>query len=604
LPDGNPNLPIGSVVITSAGTSLANHATEVAGVMVSTIPGQQGIATGSQVKSANANDVGQNVAGTYWSANLLSLLKTDYIVNMSWGLNVVNAALPGGNNGNNYISPFVDWAASNYNTLVVVAGNEGSSGTSGTALGSPSDAYNVINVGATGYRTASNAQLNYMRLAPYTQTNMTGDTSAITGYGREKTDLVAPGGDPFSSLSSNRANYLAFAAGPGNTSPSTSAAPANGFVDQFVSTAGGFSATSSVTNRRDTFFGFGGPPSMDTSTASSNLVITNTGSIYPNPVGTVIPTTIAGTSFAAPEVSGAAALLTQYGNNQGFSVDHRLTKALLMNGAVKQFNVGGTVVNLTGTNGTSTWAPLPGKGVTPVCPGFPVGFAPNVQPGLDPNLGTGEMNVVNSLVNYQAGRGTATTITNAFVKPIGWDMETVASGFGANTIAYSYDFNLANSLGTAGLASGSFQATLCWDDPVTISNSGSLANPVGPNTTFSRLTQSGTLNASAPMMTDLDLYLFQLTDGTLGAPVTYSTSDIDNQEYVYAAGLAAGNYALVVTNAQYGTPSNTTYGLAWSTQAVPEPGTWALMSAGLAAWFCGRRSQWGRAWRPKQRPSS
>ena len=103
--------------------------------------------------------------------------------------------MPGGNNGNNYISPFVDWAASNYNTTVVVAGNEGSSGTSGTAVRPPAGHVPAAHrtPAATGYRTAANAMLDYTRLAPYTQTNMTSDTSSITGYGREKTDLVAAG---------------------------------------------------------------------------------------------------------------------------------------------------------------------------------------------------------------------------------------------------------------------------------------------------------------------------------------------------------------------------------------------------------------------------
>jgi hypothetical protein len=589
MQDGNPNLPAGSVIIFSPTASRADHPSQVAGVIVSTIPGQQGISPGSQVTSANTSDVGQNTSGTYWSKNLLGLINSEYIVNMSWGLNVVNAGMPGGNNGNNYLSPFVDWAANTYDTTVVVAGNEGSSGTSGTALGSPSDAYNVINVGATGFRPTSNAVLDYTRLAPYTQSNMTSDTSSITGYGRQKTDLVAPGGDPFFSLGNNRANTLAYVAGAGNTSPSTTAAPANGFIDQFVSTAGGFtSAVGTVANRRDTFFGLGGgTPSTDTSTGSSNLVITSTNNIFGSPVGTVIPTTIAGTSFAAPLVSGAAALVTQYGKSQSFSVDHRLIKALLMNGAVKQLNVGGSIVSLTGTNGTTPWTRLAGTGITPPCPGFPSGFNPNVQPGLDPNLGTGEMNVVNSLVNYRAGQNPPTNISSAFVNPIGWDMETVQSGSAANSIIDYYRFNIAAPL------AGSFQATLCWDDPVTISNSSALTT-IGSNTTFSRNTLSGgTFNPGggtlAPLMTDLDLYLFQLNpDNSLGNVVNYSTSDIDNQEYVYAKNLPAGNYELVVTNAQYAVPSVTPYALAWSTQPVPEPGTWVLLTAGLVLLIGGR----------------
>jgi len=598
LPNGNPNLPIGSVIINSPAPSRANHATQVAGVIVSTVPGQQGIATGAQISSGNTSDIGKNTAGTWSSNNLLYLIQAMRDVNMSWGRNVVNGtgALPGGNNGNNFISPFVDWAVNQYNTVVVVAGNEGSGPNSGTALGSPSDAYNVLNIGATGYRATVNSQVDYTRLAPYTQTNTTADKSAITGYGRIKTDLVAPGGDPFFSLTNNKPNVVAFEGGAGNTAPNTASVPVNGFIDQFVSTAGGFSTSvpsaGPVATLSDTYNGLGGAPAYaDTTTASDNVVITNAANVFGAPVGTVIPSTTAGTSFAAPEVTGAAALVTQYGQSQGFSVDHRLIKALLMNGAVHRFNVGGTLVNLTNTDGVTPWSPLPGKGVTPVAPGMPAGFAPTVQPGLDPNLGTGEMNVVNSLLNYKAGQQGPTNVTGNPVNPVGWDVQTVPAGAAANTIVDKYDFSLPTGLGLY----GSFQATLAWDDVVTASNL--TLGSFGANTTFARNTASGgnynpAAGTAAPMMTDLDLYLFQLNaNGTLGPSVTYSTSDIDNEEYVYSQGLAAGNYELDITNAQYNAPSATPYGLAWSTTYVPEPGSLGLLSVGLLGLMRRRRTR-------------
>ena len=96
-------------------------------------------------------------------------------------------------------------------------------------------------------------------------------------------------------------------------------------------------------------------------------------------------------------------------------------------------------------------------------------------------------------------------------------------------------------------------------------------------------------------MTDLDLYLFQLNpNGTLGPSVSYSTSDIDNEEYVYSQGLASGSYELDVTDAQYNAPSATTYGLAWSTTYVPEPGSLGLLSVGLLGMMRRRRNRSAR----------
>jgi hypothetical protein len=77
-------------------------------------------------------------------------------------------------------------------------------------------------------------------------------------------------------------------------------------------------------------------------------------------------------------------------------------------------------------------------------------------------------------------------------------------------------------------------------------------------------------------LTDLDLYLFQVNpNGSLGQNVDYSTSDIDNVEYLYDQ-LTPGRYQLDVANAQYAAPQATTYGLAW-TVSVPEPTSMALL---------------------------
>jgi hypothetical protein len=274
-------------------------------------------------------------------------------------------------------------------------------------------------------------------------------------------------------------------------------------------------------------------------------------------------------------------------------------KALLMNGAVHQFhNLNGTVTPLTNAQG-NPWARLPGSGYTPYFTGtsganYSNNANPLVRPGLDPNLGTGELNVLNSLTNYAAGQQTPTSVSSQYDNPTGWDVRTVAAGTAANTAPYQYDFTMNQVLGTF----GAFQATLCWDDAVNNVVGGVVNNAQGAfSATTSTLIRnapsvgSQSNNANAPaLMTDLDLYLFKLNpNGTLGQNIDYSTSDIDNVEYISSNQLQYGQaYALDVVNAQMNAPADTTYGLAWSVSFVPEPASATIFGLGLLA-LCRRR---------------
>jgi hypothetical protein len=147
------------------------------------------------------------------------------------------------------------------------------------------------------------------------------------------------------------------------------------------------------------------------------------------------------------------------------------------------------------------------------------------------------------------------------VLPVGWDRNTVAAGTPANTITDAYTFNIP--------VGGLFRATLCWDSPEAIANAGAgnTYQNGGTVATLSTFTRN--------MLTDLDLYLFSLNgDNSLGQNIDYSTSDIDNEEYLYVPNLPAGSYQIDVVNAQFATPADTTYGLAWS---VPEPTALGLL---------------------------
>jgi len=562
LPNGNANLPAARINWQAGSANITNHASEVAGVVLSTVANQQGIATGANFLSANNSDLASNGAGNLGSLNLQSLFQTTPIVNMSWG-----SSNPIVTNGNNYISPFVDWGAGQYNNLVVVAGNEG-------VASSPSDAYNILNVGATGYRNGAN-NLSYDQFATYNTSNATTD-------GRIGVNLVAPGGDP----------------GPSAGNIGTfNALPA--FDNQYLTTSGGqfqLNGTNGAGRpiyNQDTFTG--GTTTAAYGKAADNTAPFVAGPPFPsiNPganlgandvVGT---STLAGTSFAAPLVSGAGALLERYGTlnggnanfarNAGDALDSRVLRAILMNGAIKTNTDGTTLTYFNGVN-QQAWTRAPATGGTKTLPAYFNNAVVNVQPGLDATLGTGQMNVVKSLINYAAGEQGP-----GVVNPIGWDFETAPSGKPL-PVVFDYDF----TIGAAG-SGGPFQATLTWNSAVSIT-----ANP-GPNDANNKSTwQAGggatpsTSFTRAPL-TDLDLYLSSTNSlgGAINQILGYSTSIVDNDEYIYMPnGLAAGTYELDVFS-----PANiaadTPYGLAWAT--VPEPGAATILGIGLIAMALRRR---------------
>ena len=565
---GNPagQLPRGANAgnFPNANFSIGNHASEVTGVVMGqgvSAAADLGIAPGAGVQFAARDNLGlgggNTAAGQNDSAATIQTIAQQIntpVVNMSWGTPPGNTIV--GPNGTSVVTRFVDWAATNYDKLMVVAGNEGGPGI-------PSDSYNSINVAASGargfynngkFQIGAGAVLNYGIAANYNSSNITTNVSPITGYGRIKTDIIAPGGNPTSA--GNVGTFNAPPAFDNNLFQTT----AGGQYEYSSTNAGGVPFY-----QQDSFNG-------GATTAQYGMAGDNTAPFIPGPPfaarnpgpnlggGDFVQTgSLAGTSFAAPLVSGASSLLYQsYVNSpigQGFSADHRVMKAILLNGATHTGPDGNPILR---ADGVTQWSRLAGKGITPLPVGTTAaqfgGSNPTVQPGLDPQLGTGLLNVVGSLRNYAAGRQGP-----GLVNPIGWDLNTVPAGSAANTIVSAYTISIP--------VSGAFSATLCWDAPVAIA--GATGNGSWQSTSV--LTR-GTL-------TDLDLYLFAVNpDGSLGNNIDYSTSDIDNVEYL-SDYLATGKYQIDVVNAQFATPQDTTYGLAW---AVPEPPTVLLLLMGLA----------------------
>ncbi len=646
LPAGNAFLPNARFSILPQGgvlgpaDTVGNHASTVAGTIVASHGTHYGISRNSDI-TASGFDIPQRLTfqGTLRAGAARAMHNTQgmalagaHIINQSWGIPQaqLNPAPPPllanpNNDGNGLNSTFTDWAilsnpGSNIRDLLItVAGNEGAPGEF-QDWGSPSDAFNVLNVAATG-RINGAGNLVYDQAADYNLSNETSDVG-ITGFGRINTHMVAPGGDPQGLIGAR----------------GTVGAPAAS--GQFFGTSGGqveyLGAFNNPANPMDPQNGQDSYISDDRAGVAGLFgtgLVNHGGLSWENdPLGPVAPPNdnpgiglrgfvpqyslsnadthqtagSAGTSFAAPLVAGAAANLREYGAANGENTDHRVLKAVLMNGASKFSNENGT--RLTHKDGVTEWEE------TVLAGGFQKpdlirGGNVDIEIGLDQELGTGQLDMLNSFTNYAAGQQGP-----GLVDDTGYDLDTVAAG-AINT----YQFT------TYG---GEFRATLVWDRFVSLADTngngqwdftdtdgngildeaedvdgdGNLdvdedanANGVldpgedldgdGNLDIAEDLNGNGVLDAeevgetlTASALTDLDLELY-LIDPILGdILIDLSTSDIDNAEHVWQLDLEAGTYAIDVLNQDLVAQE---YALAW---LLPTPSTIVLLAlAGIGA---------------------
>lgn len=451
---------------------VGSHATMVNGIIVGPT---SSVAPSSRVVAAGHNTLDQRLQ------NSQALLST--VASGGQNASILNWSLSSGaagSNGTNLGTQWADWAAitqANHpiaDKLIVIAGNESASNT----RFSPWDNFNGITVGATagnGYTTL--ASYNGVAGAGVGTRNVTTDTSpyganSTRAMGRFKTDIVAPGGGDGKLM----ASPVVVGSAEDNFQPGT---------------------------KND---GLNSDPSF------------------------------AGTSFAAPHVSGAAALLTEYGIDQAFSTDHKVLKAILLNGAETK--------GLADHNGA--WAAEGSVGKK---------NGDDIYIGWDADLGTGKLDVARSFHNYAPGE-----MNPGVVGLVGWDIESVAG----QGLVNEYDLDPTLDL-------VSIRATLDWDRFLKLNDKNPKDDLWQPGEDF-----------TASILNDLDL---EIWDNTSGTRVFYSSSDMDSIEHVdYSVpdALRHDDFSLRVRfYHDFAARGPESYGLAWDAVAVPEPTTAMLLALGV-----------------------
>jgi subtilisin family serine protease len=248
---------------------------------------------------------------------------------------------------------------------------------------------------------------------------------------------------------------------------------------------------------------------------------------------------LAGTSFAAPIVAGAAALLNSASIGLALgseSRDARVVKAVLLNSADK----------------TSGWSN--GQGL--------VGSVVTTTQSLDWAVGAGRLNLDRTYDQYLSGTRDVAGTGGGGIGALGWDYGTLSAVGQAN----DYPMLVALMGGTP------LTVTVDWFRNRSVNVGAGTALDIG--------------------FANLDL---QVWDNTFSTLYGSSQSLYNDVEHLYLTVPATGLYGLRVayTGQMFGTPVTEAYGLAWWGTAIPEPAG-ALLLLLAACLPLGRRPRHAR----------
>ena len=283
-------------------------------------------------------------------------------------------------------------------------------------------------------------------------------------------------------------------------------------------------------------------PGVDIVAPGSNIIIPETMTVGTSSISFSYYS-VAGTSFAAPLVAAGASLLVSTAKTAFTNLDESVqsaatqslvVKAVLMNSATK----------LTGwDNGQKT-----------------VNGVITTDQALDYTMGAGAMNLDKAFTQYTTSAYVTTysdfyyTSFNLAVEKVGWAYGTALLG-GTNSYTFSDQLTAGEQL----------SVTLAWFR----------------NRTWDSETESYLDVKQA----ELDLYIYELV-GESRQLIAESVSAVSTTQLLYFTIKNTGNYMLeiVYTKDLFSSDSasnSENYGMAWSVEDVPEPGTWVLILCGM-----------------------